>query len=293
MGAGAVVAEKIRLDRVGLGWRPELAAATVMYLDRIDLIEVLADDYFSAPSREVRALAALASATPVYLHGVEMGLASVEPVSDRRLADMARLAERIQPVAWSEHLAFVRAGGCEIGHLAAPPRTLANIEGTASNVERAQRVVGSLPCLENIATLMTPPASELDEAGWLNQQLAACRAPMLLDLHNLYCNAINFGTDPTQELMRLPLTRVGLVHIAGGSRLAEGRLLDDHLHAVPDPIYGLLEEVAARASQPLDVVLERDGRYPPFPDLLAELDLARAALARGRARLAHAAVRAA
>ena len=37
-------------DRVGLGWRPDLAAAILENLDGIDLIEVIADDFFGTPS---------------------------------------------------------------------------------------------------------------------------------------------------------------------------------------------------------------------------------------------------
>ena len=46
----------------------------------------------------------------------------------------------------------------------------------------------------------------------------------------------------------------------------------------------MLEELAALAPQPLTVVLERDGAYPPMSDLLLELQLARAAMRRGRER---------
>ena len=60
------------------------------------------------------------------------------------------------------------------------------------------------------------------------------------------------------------------------------RLLDDHLHDVPEAVYGLLAEVAARVASPLTVVLERDGKYPPFASLLAELERVREALRRGR-----------
>src|SRR5690242_16985211 len=50
--AGAVAAVASRAHRVGLGWRPELAAGIFANLDRIDLVEVLADQYFHASSRE-------------------------------------------------------------------------------------------------------------------------------------------------------------------------------------------------------------------------------------------------
>ena len=46
---------------------------------------------------------------------------------------------------------------------------------------------------------------------------------------------------------------------------------------------GELRELGRRASQPLMVIVERDGRYPPIEGLLAQLDRARDALAEGRA----------
>jgi uncharacterized protein (UPF0276 family) len=49
----------------------------------------------------------------------------------------------------------------------------------------------------------------------------------------------------------------------------------------------LLESVAARTNRPLTVILERDGDYPAIGALLAQLDRARAALARGRAQRAE------
>ncbi|HXD99550.1 MAG TPA: hypothetical protein VN646_23550 [Candidatus Acidoferrum sp.] len=51
-------------------------------------------------------------------------------------------------------------------------------------------------------------------------------------------------------------------------------------------LFDLLAELAARAPNPLAVIVERDGDHPPFPRRLEELDRARAALARGRARVA-------
>lgn len=278
--------EAVSQDRVGLGWRRELATGILAHLDRIDLVEVIADDLFDAPKNERRALRTLSAQTPVVLHGVSLGLASSVPVEAARLEKMARLCEEIQPEFWSEHLAFVRGGGIEIGHLTAPPRTHATIEGTAENLARARRIVGSAPHVENIATLIDPPGSEMEEIPWLAHTLHTADADLLLDLHNLYANGVNFDFDPIAALDQLPMDRVRAVHLAGGRWIGTAgaqRLLDDHLHDVPDAVYELLTHVAARASQPITVILERDGKYPPIEILLAQLDRARAALAQGRA----------
>ena len=285
-----------RLDRVGIGWRATLAASIYTHLDRIDLIELVADDHFRASKRALRALRTLAGQVPMTLHGVTAGLASITAPEERRLARMARLAEAVQPISWSEHLAFVRAGGIEIGHLAAPPRTEAGIDAASRNIRRAAAIVGTMPAMENIATLVDPPASTLDEPRWISGILEASGAALLLDLHNLYANAVNFGADPSTLLLRMPLHRVTTVHLSGGHWIPEPgstgkqRLLDDHVHDVPPEVFALLTLLASHAPQPLDVIVERDGAFPAFPRLLAQLDAARAALATGRQRLSLQAV---
>jgi uncharacterized protein len=289
---GVVVAEAEMkndfADKVGLGWRADLAAGIFSHLDRIDLLEVIADDFFDAPRREVRALQTLASQISVVLHGVGMGLASTVPVEAKRLEKMARLVDQVRPQSWSEHLAFVRGGGIEIGHLAAPPRTVDTVEGAAENLSRAAALVGTKPIMENIATLIDPPGSTLSESSWISGILASSDCDLLLDLHNVYANGLNHGYEPKAFLRQIPSVRFRAIHIAGGKFISapdgSQRLLDDHLHDVPDPVFELLEDAAALSPNPLTVVLERDGAYPSMDCLLAQIDLARQALARGRAR---------
>ena len=279
-------------DRIGLGWRPQLSASILSNRHRIDVVEVIADDYFHTARRTLRALKTLAAQVPLVLHGVTLGLASAVPVAEERLAKMARLVEEIQPECWSEHLAFVRGGGYEIGHLAAPPCTSATIEGATANLARARAIVGVTPLVENVATLIDPPGNTYDEATWMTEILAAADCDLLLDLHNLYANAVNFHFDPQHFLAQVPSERIAAIHVAGGQWIGSAttassrRLLDDHLHDVPEAVYDLLSEVGRRAPRPLTVILERDGRFPPFDRLLEQLERARYALARGRSQRA-------
>ncbi|CAN5296659.1 DUF692 domain-containing protein [soil metagenome] len=275
-------------DRVGLGWRGELAAGILANLDRIDLVELIADDHYHASAPNLRALRTLSTQLPVSLHGVAMGLASTVPVEQKHLDNMARLVDALRPESWSEHLAFVRGGGVEIGHLAAPPRTAQSVEGCLANITRAEKTVGSSPALENIATLIDPPASTLGEAEWITRIICGSNASLLLDLHNLYANALNFGEDPTALMLAMPLDKVSSVHLSGGKWIAEPgdsakqRLLDDHVHDVPPEVFALLTVLAQKLPQSLTVIIERDGNYPVFDALLSQVDAAREALLCGR-----------
>ena len=269
-------------DRAGLGWRAELAAGIFANLHRIDALEVIADDYFQAPSSRISALQTLSRQLPVLLHGVGLGLASTAPADRKRIESMARLIEKVRPECWTEHLAFVRAGGIEIGHLAAPPRNENTLAGLCDNMRLARRITGATPAMENIATLIDPPGSPMNEARWISGAIAASGSELLLDLHNVLTNSINFRYDPYQFLAAIPLEMVSIVHIAGGRSMGKGRRLDDHLHETPTAVFSMLRWVAARTARSLTVILERDGNYPRMEELLLELDRARAAMREGR-----------
>jgi uncharacterized protein (UPF0276 family) len=278
-------------DQVGLGWRAPLAASLFAHLDAIDVVEVIADDYFNASARVLRSMRSLGREVPMTLHGVALGMASVAAVTNRRADRLAKVVNALEPAAWSEHLAFVRGGGYEIGHLAAPPRNLVTVEGAINNIARVRAIVGADPALENVATLVDPPDSSMSEPDWVTAVIAGSSSPLLLDLHNLYANAVNFGHDPREYLLRFPLDRVRMVHLSGGHwiqldsseyGLSSRRLLDDHVHDVPDAVFGLLRELGQRCSQSLTVILERDGHYPEFSLLLQQVQRAREALAQGR-----------
>ncbi len=278
---------QLERDRFGLGWRGELAVGILTHLDRIDVVEVITETLLEAPRKQFAAMRTLRAQVPVMLHGVSLGLASVTNVSQRRLDAVARAIGRVEPEVWSEHLAFVRAGRVELGHLAMPPLTHATVEGAVRNLTRARIASGQAPLIENVATLIEPPASVLDEPAFVSAVAESSGSALLLDLQNLYANACNSGRDPHALLSALPLERVTVVHIAGGKWVTTAaggsRLLDDHRHDVPEAVYTLLRELGRDAPQALTVLLERDGAFPCFERLLGQLERAREALAEGRA----------
>ena len=277
-------------DRFGLTWHPLLAGAILTHGHRLDIVEVIPEGRFLDSRRARRALRTLAREIPVAIHGVSLGLASAEGIDLARLDAFARMMDDVVPEHWSDHLAFVRAGGVELGHLAAPTRSALTVEATAENLDRAARRVGARPLAENVSTLLDPPGSDRSEQTWLLELLEASGSDLLLDLHNLVTNGRNLGYHPRTLVDALPAHRIRAIHIAGGIEVeatsGERRLLDDHRHAVPDSVYALLERVGERVPHAIDVILERDGAFPSIDVLLGELDRARAALAAGRARRA-------
>lgn len=274
-------------DRVGLGWRPEIAIDIYENLEQIDILELVAENYADFSKRDLTTFKRLSSAVPIMVHSISLGLASMYRVSQPHLDKVARIVDVVEPEAWSDHLAFVRTPDAEIGHLAAPPWSNEVIESTLLNIEIATQKIESKPHLENIATLYLPPGSELSETEWTSQIINRAQIGLLIDLENIYANCINFNLNCFEQLSLFPLQNVKYVHIAGG-RSAHDKsgsyFLDDHAHAVNENVFALLEELAARVVNPLSVILERDNNFPPMTELLAELESARKALERGRSR---------
>ena len=56
-------------------------------------------------------------------HGVRLSLGGAEPVDPARVAHLAAVADALDAPLVSEHIAFVRAGGLEAGHLLPVPRS--------------------------------------------------------------------------------------------------------------------------------------------------------------------------
>lgn len=259
---------------VGIGWRPELALL-VDRLPDLGFVEVVAESMRLAEP-EPALLALRDRGIPVVPHGIGLSLGGAEPPDPARLAHLAACARAFGAPLVSEHVAFVRAGEVEAGHLLPVPRTRDALDVLVENVRVAQAALPVPLALENVAALLTWPGAELDEGAFLTELLDRTGAWLLLDVANLYANARNAGMDPVAALDGLPLERMAYVHVGGGVE-REGRYHDTHTHPVPPAVLDLLAALADRARPP-GVLLERDGDYPPDADLLAELAAIRAAV---------------
>lgn len=259
---------------LGLGWRHAVAAVPLRR-DDLGFVEVVAESLPAGRPLPPALVAACRRGVQVVPHGVRLSLGGADRPDPARVAHLAGLAERVGAPLVSEHVAFVRAGGREAGHLLPVPRTRAALEVLVANVTEATAGLPVPLALEPIATLFDWPDAELDEADFLTELLDRTGALLLLDVANVWANARNAGSDPVALVDRLPLDRVAYVHVAGGIERA-GLYHDTHTHPVPAGVLDLLARLADRVAIP-GVMLERDGHFPPTDELDGELDAIAAA----------------
>lgn len=268
---------------LGIGWRPEIALAIDRRRD-LGFVEVVAE-HFPHDRPLPRALDTLRDrGLRIIPHGISLSLGGAEPVDVARVRAMADLAKRVDAPLVSEHIAFVRAGGAEAGHLLPVPRTRAGIEALVENVKVARDLLAPIPlALENVSVLFDWPGAEMAEADFVTEVLERTDSLMLLDIANVWANAKNLGGDPIALLERLPLERLAYVHVGGGEE-RDGLYHDTHAAAVPGGVIELLGELCTIARPP-GVMLERDDDFPPDERIMSELDAIAAAARVGEARV--------
>ena len=258
---------------VGLGYRAPFRADLFANRESVDFLEIVADHYFDAAQEKRDELDLLANNFTLIPHGLDLSIGSAEGVDEAYLDQFAALIERLDPPYWSEHLAFTRAGGVSIGHLACLPYTREAIDVVARNVEVVRRRIKAPLILENITATVLIPGAEMDEPEFVRAVLEETGCGWLCDVTNLFTNAVNQGRDAAAELDRWPWERVVQMHFAGG-RMSEGVLIDSHDGPTSPEVWSLLEAAVAR-SKVKGIILERDERLPPFADLLDEVGKAR------------------
>ena len=273
--AAAAGVEEVEMNRVnrthlglGIGWRPELALDIERRQD-LGFVEIVAEnidpDAIPSPLLKLRE-----AGIQVIPHGISLSLGGAEPIDPARIRRLSDLARRLDSPLVSEHIAFVRAGGMEAGHLLPLPRTNAAMRVLLDNVKRARELLTVPLALENISALFEWPGGEMSDAEFVSRVVEETDSSLLLDVANVWANARNLGGDPIDFLRQLPLERIAYVHVAGGEE-RQGTYHDTHAAPVPREVLDLLAELCRITSIP-GVMLERDDHFPDSQQLNSELD---------------------
>lgn len=258
---------------VGLGFRPVHREEIFRHRHSIDFFEIVADHYYSPSPIKQAELELLKNNFPLIPHGLGLSIGSADGVDARYLRNFQAVVEAIGPAWCSDHIAFTRAAGIEIGHLTPLPKTSASLGLIRDNLRRVRDSISTPLILENITESIRYPEDQFTDAEFLGRICDENDVGLLLDVTNLYINSVNHRFDPILVIERLPRDRIVQIHFVGG-RIENGRWVDTHDAATPDEIWQLLEAVLALAPVK-GVLLERDERIPPLGELIPELERAR------------------
>ena len=268
---------------VGIGLKREHCNALLADPSSVDFVEVHAENFMSDGGPNLALLDRIAETWPLSLHGVALSLGGEAPLDRAHLMRLRRLIDRVQPASFSEHLAWSSHDGNYFNDLLPVAYDTATLQRVISHVDEAQDFLGRQLLLENPSTYVELATSTWHEAEFLAEIARKTGCGLLLDLNNLYISSHNHGWPIDDWLGRIPLDKVGEIHLAGHERVTDEAgqmlLIDSHGDAVSAPVYDLLAQVTALGGH-RPVLIERDNNVPPLAELLTEVETARACIAR-------------
>jgi uncharacterized protein (UPF0276 family) len=269
---------------IGIGYRYSIDDWIRANLTRFDVLEITLDHCLGGSEAAHAAIFDLVGRIPLTAHGIGLSIGTEAPLDLAYLDRIAALLDRLRAPAYSEHLAFTRVPGRDLGNLLPLPRTQAVAESVIAKVKIVQSRISVPFLLENITYIFDWPDSELTDAEFLTLICRETGAGLLLDIENLYLNSSNHGFDPYAFLDGLPAGIVREMHMAGGvtakeSFLQRPLLVDSHSHRVPDEALALLDRARARQA-PDAIVLERDDRLDARDEILDDVERIRSRVVR-------------
>jgi hypothetical protein len=235
-------------------------------------VEVHSENFFARGGLQRAVLEKARALYPLSLHGVGLSIGSTDRIDEAHLNKLARLVRDFEPMLLSEHLSWGSIDGRFMNDLLPLPYTQEALRHTAARVRTVQEVLGRQILIENISSYLEFTSSEMPEWEFLVALAAESGCAILLDLNNIYVNAMNHGFDPYQYLNFIPPPAVLEIHLAGHSVMRIGTravLIDTHGTPVCDAVWQLYAAALERFG-PVPTLIEWDSDLPPLEVLLAE-----------------------
>ncbi len=265
---------------VGLGLRSQHIDEVLLTQPAVPWFELLTDNHMAPGGLIPVQLEAIRSNYPITFHCVGMSLGGTDPVDVEYLRGIKTLIERYQPSLVSDHLCFSQHGQHNYHDLLPLPYNEETLHHFKKRITQIQDILETRILVENVSSYLTYRASTLSEAEFISELLSLTDCDLLLDINNIYVNAVNHGFSASEYLSKIPMQRVREIHLAGYED-RDSYLLDAHNNRVSPPVWELYEEVISEYPD-IPTLIEWDNDIPSFTVLREEADAASALMQRHR-----------
>ena len=258
----------------GLGLRIDHYEALLARPAQVQWLEVVSENYMVDGGLPLVWLDRFRERYPLVMHGVSMSIGSTDPLDEDYLTRLAALAQRVEPMWVSDHLCWTGVQGVNLHDLMPLPYTEEALRHVVSRVQRVQDRLKRRILLENVSSYVSFAQSQLTEWEFLAEVAERADCLILLDINNVHVSAMNHGFSSLDYLRGIPVSRVQQFHLAGYEQ-GERLIIDTHDAAVSNAVWELYVEAVRRFGR-VSTMIERDDHFPPLPELIAELEHARA-----------------
>jgi uncharacterized protein (UPF0276 family) len=262
---------------IGIGWRHPHYGELLESRPALGFVEVHSENFFGEGGAALAVLQQARAHWPVSLHGVGLALGSACGVDPWHLERLAALVERIEPLLVSDHACFARgergAAPLHASDLLPLPFNEDALAVLAANVQRVQDRLRRPLLVENLSAYVELAGADRAEPDFLDELARRTGCRLLVDVNNLYVNALNAQAPDPQAAGRAWLDRitpahVGEIHLAGHCVL-DDIVIDDHGSRVAEPVWPLYRHARQRFGE-VPTLIEWDTRIPPLAVLLDE-----------------------
>lgn len=257
----------------GLGLRVDHYDTILQEKPPVDWFEIITENYLVPGGKPLYYLDEIRAHYPMVMHGVSLSIGSIDPLDMNYLADVKKLAERIEPKWISDHLCWTGVHGKNVHDLLPLPYTEKTIQHVVERIQRVQDFLGRRILIENVSSYITYRESILEEWDFITEIITRADCFMLLDVNNVYVSAVNHEFNPLDYIKSLPSERIYQIHLAGHADMGD-HIIDTHDHAIVDGVWNLYEKTLQHHGA-ISTMIERDDHIPPLAELLEELNHAR------------------
>lgn len=256
------------IQGAGIGLRAPHYHYILEHLPKVPFFEALTENYLGDKAIALSYLLAVRQHYPLTLHGVSLSIGSTDPLNREYLWQLKELIQQVEPAMVSDHLCWTSLDGRYFPDLFPLPHHEETISHVVARIIEVQDFLGRRILLENVSRYLEFSDSKITEWEFLSEVANRSDCEILLDINNLYINAVNHQFDVKTYLQALPAGKVKQFHLAGHQKKAT-HLLDTHDQVVSKAVwdaFGLAVDILG----PKPVLIEWDTHIPPFATLLSE-----------------------
>jgi uncharacterized protein (UPF0276 family) len=261
-------------DSTGIGLRLAHLAEVVATRPSIGWLEAHPENFLANP-HAAELLIELSADYRISLHTVGISIGSASGIDRLHLSRLRVLADKIDPIFISGHLAWSTHRTEYLNDLLPLPYNEETLRLVTAHIEQVQDALGQPYLVENPATYVGFRSSTMNETEFLTEMVRRTGCQLLCDVSNVVVSAHNMAYDPHEYVDDFPADTFREIHLGGYTPEEDegtpgGELwIDTHAAAIAQRSWDLYA-YALRRFGPKPTLIEWDNDIPRLATLLGE-----------------------
>ena len=262
--------QRYPVSGAGLGLRREkLDEMLSSDLSPVNFMEIAPENWINVGGAYGKKFRQFTERYDFLCHGLSLSIGSPSPLDEDLVRDVGEFIKTHGIKHYSEHLSYCSDDG-HLYDLLPIPFSEEAVHYVAERIRRVQDILQQEISMENASYYTPAPGKEMEEIEFINAVLDEADCGLLLDVNNIYVNAVNHRYDAIEFLKQLPAERIRYAHIAGHYNEDKDLIVDTHGADVIDPVWDILDQAYDHFGV-FPTLLERDFNIPAVPELLDEV----------------------